>query len=117
MKITALLLVISGLLPTAAVAQQYPDRPLRFIVPFTPGSPNDVVARLIATPMSEKLGQSVVVENKPGGGTSIGVKATMTASKTFCCPSDITALAARIAPVSTTGLQANNAGDTTTDKK
>jgi tripartite-type tricarboxylate transporter receptor subunit TctC len=60
-------------------AQTFPDRPIRIIAPFTPGSPNDVVARLIATPMASKLGQSVVVDNRPGGGTAIGVKAAMTA--------------------------------------
>ena len=62
-----------------ASAQSYPDRPIKVIAPFTPGSPNDVVARLIAAPMSVQLGQSVVIENRPGGGTSIGVKAAMTA--------------------------------------
>jgi tripartite-type tricarboxylate transporter receptor subunit TctC len=62
-----------------ASAQGYPDRPIKMIAPFTPGSPNDVVARLIAQPMSALLGQSVVVDNRPGGGTSIGVKAAMTA--------------------------------------
>jgi tripartite-type tricarboxylate transporter receptor subunit TctC len=62
-----------------ALAQTFPDRPIRVIAPFTPGSPNDVVARLIATPMTSQLGQSVVVDNRPGGGTTIGVKAAMTA--------------------------------------
>jgi tripartite-type tricarboxylate transporter receptor subunit TctC len=62
-----------------AGAEGFPDRPIKVIAPFTPGSPNDVVARLIAQPMSVQLGQSVVIENKPGGGTAIGVKATMSA--------------------------------------
>ena len=66
-------------MPTTAPAQSFPDRPIKIIAPFTPGSPNDVVARLIATPMSSKLGQSVVIDNRPGGGTAIGVKATMSA--------------------------------------
>ena len=63
----------------ARTAQTFPDRPIKIIAPFTPGSPNDVVARLIAPPMAAKLGQSVVIDNRPGGGTAIGVKATMTA--------------------------------------
>jgi tripartite-type tricarboxylate transporter receptor subunit TctC len=63
----------------AAQAQTFPDRPIKIIAPFTPGSPNDVVARLIAPPMSAQLGQSVVIDNRPGGGTSIGVKAAMSA--------------------------------------
>ena len=62
-----------------ASAQPAPDRTIRIIAPFTPGSPNDVVARLIATPLGMRLGQSVVVDNRPGGGTTIGVKAAMTA--------------------------------------
>ena len=62
-----------------ASAQSTSDRTIRVIAPFTPGSPNDVVARLIATPLSVRLGQPVVVDNRPGGGTSIGVKAVMTA--------------------------------------
>ena len=66
-------------MPAHAPAQSFPDRPIKIIAPFTPGSPNDVVARLIATPMSSKLGQSVVIDNRPGGGTAIGVKATMSA--------------------------------------
>jgi tripartite-type tricarboxylate transporter receptor subunit TctC len=66
-------------LSAPAAAQTFPDRPIRIIAPFTPGSPNDVVARLIAPLMASKLGQSVVIDNRPGGGTAIGVKATMTA--------------------------------------
>ncbi len=62
-----------------ASAQTFPDRPIKIIAPFTPGSPNDVVARLIAPPMGAQLGQSVVIDNRPGGGTSIGVKAAMSA--------------------------------------
>jgi tripartite-type tricarboxylate transporter receptor subunit TctC len=62
-----------------ASAQTFPDRPIKIIAPFTPGSPNDVVARLIAPPMGVQLGQSVVIDNRPGGGTSIGVKAAMSA--------------------------------------
>ena len=62
-----------------APAQTFPDRPIKIIAPFTPGSPNDVVARLIATPLTAQFGQSVVVDNRPGGGTTIGVKAAMTA--------------------------------------
>jgi tripartite-type tricarboxylate transporter receptor subunit TctC len=62
-----------------AFAQQSSDRTIRIIAPFTPGSPNDVVARLIAPPLGQRLSQSVVVDNRPGGGTTIGVKAAMSA--------------------------------------
>ena len=56
-------------------AQSWPARPLRWVVPFPPGGTTDVVTRLIATEMSRSLGQPVVVENKPGAGTVIGVDA------------------------------------------
>lgn len=55
-------------------AANYPSRPIRIIVPYTPGAINDVLARRIAQQLSEALKQSVVVENKPGGGTVIGTE-------------------------------------------
>ena len=58
-----------------ALAADYPSRPIRMIAPFTPGSPVDVVARLLAQHLSTELRQSVVVENRPGAGTTIGMKA------------------------------------------
>ncbi|MBN8937322.1 MAG: tripartite tricarboxylate transporter substrate binding protein [Rhizobiales bacterium] len=58
-----------------ASAQSYPSRIIKVIVPFTPGSPNDVLARLLTQHLQSRLGQSIVVENKPGGGTTIGTKA------------------------------------------
>jgi tripartite-type tricarboxylate transporter receptor subunit TctC len=63
----------------ATGAADYPARPVRMIVPFTPGSPVDVVARLLAQHLSTKLKQSVVVENRPGAGTTIGMKAASVA--------------------------------------
>lgn len=66
-------------LASPVVAESFPERPIKIIAPFTPGSPNDVVARLISAPMAVQLGQSVVVDNRPGGGTTIGVKAVMSA--------------------------------------
>jgi tripartite-type tricarboxylate transporter receptor subunit TctC len=58
-----------------ASAQSYPSRIIKVIVPFTPGSPNDVLARLLTQHLQTRLGQAIVVENKPGGGTTIGTKA------------------------------------------
>lgn len=57
----------------AGAQEAWPTRPVTFIVPWAPGGSNDVVARLVAPAISERIGQSVVVENRPGGGGSIGM--------------------------------------------
>ena len=75
----ALALMASTLGARSASAAPYPVRPIKMIAPFTPGSPVDVVARLLAQQLSAALPQSVVVENRPGAGTTIGMKAAMTA--------------------------------------
>jgi len=70
-----LLLATGMLLGAQAFAQQYPARPIRFIAPFPPGGGVDVVARAMAEKLSPRLGQPIVVENKPGAGTTIGTEA------------------------------------------
>jgi len=60
-------------------AQAYPSRAIKLIVPTTPGSPADALGRTVAQHMQLRLGQSIVVENRPGGGQSIGAKAVATA--------------------------------------
>lgn len=70
---TASFLAAGVLIATAPVcSQNYPVRPVRIVVPNAPGSSPDIVARLIAQPLSERLGQQVVVENRAGAGTIIG---------------------------------------------
>jgi tripartite-type tricarboxylate transporter receptor subunit TctC len=62
-------------LPRIAAAQAYPSRPVRILVATSAGGSTDIVARLIAQYLTDKLGQSFVVENRPGGGNNIGTEA------------------------------------------
>src|SRR5262245_30989197 len=62
-----------------AWTQTYPSRPVRWIVGYLPGGPNDVVARLIGQWLSERLGQPFIIENRPGAGTNIATEAAVKA--------------------------------------
>ena len=81
MKFITKCVVVAGLVLSAqAVAQDFPTRPIRLIVPYAPGGNVDVTARVIAPRLSEILGQSVVVDNRAGGGGSMGSTAVAKAS-------------------------------------
>ena len=62
------LVVMSGF----AAAQEFPSKPITFVVPFTPGAATDFLARMLGKELEEKFGKPVVVENRPGAGTNIG---------------------------------------------
>src|SRR3954470_20263797 len=58
----------------SAIAQSYPTRPIRIIAQFQPGTSTDILARVIAQKLTEKLGQQVVVDNRPGAGAIVGTE-------------------------------------------
>ena len=76
-RAAAQLLVVSGLslMARAAVAQEYPNHPVRIIVPFAAGGPADVFARAIAVRLQESMGQAFIIDNRPGAGSIIGTDA------------------------------------------
>jgi tripartite-type tricarboxylate transporter receptor subunit TctC len=65
--------------PSPARAQSYPSRPIKLVVPFGPGGPTDVSARIVAQVLQSALGQGVVIENRPGAGGAIGTKSVASA--------------------------------------
>ena len=65
-----------------ALAQTYPARPVRFIVPFPPAAANDTIARLLLVPLSEMLGQQFVIDNRGGANTIIGTDLTAKGHRT-----------------------------------
>ena len=64
-------------MPRAFATEDYPTHPVRWIIGFPPGGGADVVARLIAPSLSQRLGQQVVIENRPGAGTFLSVQAVL----------------------------------------
>jgi tripartite-type tricarboxylate transporter receptor subunit TctC len=71
-SVAALITLLLGLIGPQAIAQEYPARPIRLIVPFGPGGVLDIVGRAYAQALERRVGQSVVVENRPGASGNIG---------------------------------------------
>lgn len=71
------LVVISSFGIAAAPAADYPNRPIKWIVPYPPAGTTDILARIIGQAMSEVLGQQFIIENRPGGGNNIGTEAVV----------------------------------------
>jgi tripartite-type tricarboxylate transporter receptor subunit TctC len=69
--VAALVAVFAG---AAVAATDYPNRPVKWIVPYPPGGTTDVLARIMAQWLTEKMGQTFIIENKPGGGNNIGTE-------------------------------------------
>src|SRR5262245_14281776 len=74
--VAAALPIVSGIV----LAQAYPSRPVRLIVPFGPAGATDITARLIGQWLSERLGQQFVIENRPGAGSNVGTEAFVRAA-------------------------------------
>src|SRR6476661_3586885 len=71
---------LGGLLPWRAFAQAWPSKPVRFVVPFAPGGSSEIVARAVAAELTKSLGQSVYVDNKPGGAGNVAMADVAAAS-------------------------------------
>lgn len=67
-------LALAAALPVPALAQAFPDRPIRFVIPWPPGGTNDIVGRLVSDGMATRLGQPVVIENRGGAGGALGAE-------------------------------------------
>src|SRR4051812_31554221 len=70
----AVVLALSG---TIAQAQDWPSKPIRFIVPYPPGGGTDIVARIVQEPLSRALGQQILIENRGGAGGAVGTEAAV----------------------------------------
>lgn len=79
--IAAMIVCCAGIAADAvAQTDRYPNRPIRVVVPFTPGGSNDLIGRIIGQKLSESWGQPVIIDNRPGGGSTIGVQLVVNAA-------------------------------------
>ena len=100
----------AGLAQKSDAAKGYPSRPVRIVVPFTPGGQPDIVARLMVPRLTDALGQQVIVDNRPGAGGMIGARIVASTN-----PDGHTLLAVSAAHVVTPAVRANPGYDTVKD--
>ena len=107
-----LFLVACSVLPVLAAdtVSGYPSRPVRIVIPFTPGGQPDIVARVIAPKLTEYLGQQVIVDNRPGAGSMVGSRIVASSN-----PDGYTLLSISAAHVVTPAVRANPGYDTVKD--
>jgi tripartite-type tricarboxylate transporter receptor subunit TctC len=75
----AIVIIGLGLAPVAAQAEDYPTKPVKWVVPYPPGGTTDILARIIAQYLSEHLGQQFIIDNRPGAGNNIGTEVVVNA--------------------------------------
>jgi hypothetical protein len=97
------LAVLGGLFLVALAApsvraQDYPTRPVTIVVPFTPGGTTDILARMVGQRLEARLGQSFLIENKPGAGSVIGACRTHTAVRLAPAPTSAEAVGGGLMP-------------------
>ena len=97
---------LPALLPAAARAEDYPTRPVRIVVPYPAGIAPDIVARIVAQPLSERLGQQFIVDDRPGGASNVGTEIAAHAA-----PDGYTLLVVTVSNVINTSLYDNLAFD------
>src|SRR5215472_9259225 len=101
---------ITSALPRVSCAQSWPAKPIRVIIPFSAGSTIDIVARIVFEPLGRQLGQALVIENRGGGGGTVGAAAVARAE-----PDGYTLMAHSSAHVTTPAIYPNAPYDTVED--